>query len=194
MRPITRHLSQCFLAGALTLLPAVGLVLTVASLESSIAGSWLARQPFYFPGLGLVLTAATVYLVGLAVSTLLGRWLWARLDTILDRLPLLGQLYQTAKQVLGSGHGKEAMFQRAVLVASGEGGGEEVGLVTGEIPDAGGGRKLTVFIPGSPNPTNGRLLILDARATRPLNLPVNEALKAIVSLGKMPLSLPPDKS
>ncbi len=184
MHPLTRHLSRCFLAGVVAILPATGLLLTLAYLESTIAGSWLAQQPFYIPGLGLMLAVLGIYLIGLAVSTFLGRWLWGHFDALVDRLPLLGQLYQTCKQILGYGHGKGAIFQRVVLVADNDSTGEEIGLVTGEISGASGQRKLTVFIPGAPNPTNGRLVILDAGATRPLDLPVSDALKTIVSLGK----------
>lgn len=192
MRPFTRHLSRCFLAGVVALLPAVGLVLTVTYLESTIAGSWLAVQPFYFPGLGLVLAVVVVYLVGLTVSTFLGRWLWSRFDALLDGLPLLGQCYQTCKQVLGYGHGNGAVFQRTVLVVSSDAASEEIGLVTGETIGTNGQRKLTVFIPGAPNPTNGRLVTLDASATRSLDLSVSDALKTIVSLGKSS-ALPPQE-
>ncbi|MSR58002.1 MAG: hypothetical protein EXS05_10040, partial [Planctomycetaceae bacterium] len=54
--PLGQHLgvTRCLLAGLVALLPIGGFVLTVVYLERSIAESWLARQPFYFPGLGLI--------------------------------------------------------------------------------------------------------------------------------------------
>jgi uncharacterized membrane protein len=90
MQYISRHLTRCFLAGIVALLPIGAFVLTVAYLEAMIAGSWLARQPYYFPGLGLLATAGVIYLIGLTVSTFLGRWLWKRVDVLFDSLPALG--------------------------------------------------------------------------------------------------------
>src|SRR5579872_2369151 len=167
---IAKHISRCFLAGIVALLPIGGMVFTVVYLEVTIAGSWLARQPFYFPGLGLLTTAAAIYLIGLTVSTFLGRWLWGRVDSLFDNLPALGRLYQTLKQIIGYGEGKDAIFQRVVLIRSSSPDGSELGLVTNETADAAGTQKLIVFIPGAPNPTAGRLVVIDADRTVPLSV------------------------
>lgn len=186
MRFFTRHLTRCSIAGIVALLPVGGLVLTIAFLESSIARAW-PDDVFYFPGLGLVAAFAIVYLIGLVVSTFLGRWLWKRIDALIENLPALGQLYQTLKQILGYGEGKEAIFQRVVLVRARETGSEEIGLLTSEFTDERGARKLTVFVPGAPNPATGRLLVADDEAVRPLDISVSDALKSLVSVGKAPL-------
>src|SRR5260370_12423509 len=112
---ISRHVTRCFLAGIVALLPIGGFVLTVAYLEAMIAESWLAKQPFYFPGLGLLATAAAIYLIGLTVSTFLGRWLWTRGDFLFDRLPALGRVYSTLQQNIGFGGREECIFQSAGL-------------------------------------------------------------------------------
>jgi len=189
MQILSKHLSRCFLAGLVALLPIGGFVLTVVYLEATIAGSWLAKQPYYFPGLGLLATAAAIYLIGLTVSTFLGRWLWTRVDVLFDSLPALGRLYQTLKQIIGYGEGKDAIFHRVVLIRGSEPDGSELGLVTNETTDATGARKLIVFVPGAPNPTTGRLIVIDAKCTMPLSITVNDALKSLLSVGKTPLSL-----
>ena len=188
MRFITSHVSRCFLAGVVALLPIGALVLTVTYLEKTIAAAW-PKQLLYFPGLGLLGAAALIYLVGLTVSTLIGRWLWRVIDSVLDRLPALGTFYQTLKQILGYGAGKEAIFQQVVLVPDRQFGGYEIGLVTNRVVHPGEPEKLFVFVPGAPNPTLGRLVIVDAGMIRPLNVPVNEALKTLVSVGKTPISI-----
>src|SRR5262245_21878357 len=99
MSYLTRHISRCFLAGLVALLPIGGFILTVVYLESAISESWLARQPWYVPGFGLLATAAGIYAIGLTVSTFIGRWAWNKLDFVLDSLPMLGRLYQTLKQI-----------------------------------------------------------------------------------------------
>src|SRR5579872_2137260 len=191
MQFISRHVSKCFLAGIVALLPIGGFVITVVYLESLIAGSWLARQPYYFPGLGLIATAAIIYAMGLTVSTFLGRWVWRKVDLVFDSLPALGRLYQTLKQIIGYGEGKDAIFQRVVLIRGAEPDGAELGLVTNETADAAGARRLIVFVPGAPNPTVGRLVVIDSERTIALSVSVSDALKTLLSVGKTPLSLSP---
>lgn len=193
MQIISRHITQCFLAGIVALLPIGGFVLAVFYLESMIASSWLARQPWYFPGLGLLATAVIIYLIGLTVSTFLGRWAWKRVDVLFDSLPALGRLYQTLKQIIGYGEGKDAIFQRVVLIRGSEPDGSELGLVTNETTDESGAMKLIVFVPGAPNPTVGRLIVIDGARTIPLSISVSDALKTLLSVGKTPISLAPVK-
>jgi uncharacterized membrane protein len=185
MKFITAHLSRCFLAGVVALLPIGALVLTVAYLENTVAAVWPKQVPYY-PGLGILAAGGCIYVVGLTVSTFIGRWLWRLVDSVLDRLPALGTFYQTLKQILGYGEGRDAVFHAVVLVEDRQGGGQEIGLVTNRLasPDGLSPEKLVVFIPGAPNPTSGRLVVLDAGSVRALNAPVSEALKALVSVGK----------
>lgn len=187
---LVNHITRCLLAGLVALLPIGGFVLTVIYLESTIAGSWLARQPFYFPGLGLIASTVGIYLIGLTVSTFVGRWLWALLDRVLDSLPMLGRLYQTLKQIVGYGEGKDAIFQGVVLVPNGKNEGSELGLVTNGIASAGGVRQLVVFVPNAPNPTSGRLVVIDASEVQPLTMAVSDAMKVLLSVGKTSLALP----
>ncbi len=191
MQFFSKHISRCFLAGIVALLPIGGFVFTVVYLEATIAGSWLAKQPYYFPGLGLLATAAAIYLIGLTVSTFLGRWLWQRVDLLFDSLPALGRLYQTLKQIIGYGEGKDAIFQRVILIRGSEPDGSELGLVTNQTTDETGATRLIVFVPGAPNPTAGRLIVIDAERTIPLSVTVNDALKTLLSVGKTPVSLAP---
>jgi uncharacterized membrane protein len=183
MKPLVGHLTRCLIAGFVALLPVGGLIFSVAYAEYLISEVWLLDQDFYFPGLGLLAVAAALYIVGLVVSTFLGRWIWSRVDRLLEKLPTLGQLYQTLKQVIGYGEGEDAIFRQVVLLNGQAPGTQEFGLVTNEVVD-GGTKKLTVFVPGAPNPAAGRLVLVAAQDVQPVNLPVSDALKALVSLGK----------
>lgn len=187
MKSLGRHVARHMAAGIVALLPIGGFVLTVVWLETTIAGSWLARQPYYFPGCGLLAAAALIYVLGLTVSTVIGRWAWSRFDTLLDRLPALGWLYRSLKEILGYAHGGEAIFRQVVLLASRESCGEELGLVTGSVRDASGAEMLVVFVPGAPNPTTGRLLLVDPEKAQPVPISPSEAMQALVSLGKVSL-------
>ena len=94
----------------------------------------------------------------------------------------MGPIYQTLKQVLGYGEGPEAVFRRAVLVPCRDLPGYEVGLVTRESSDA-----LTVFVSGAPNPSAGRLLMIEPDQVKPLEVPVSNVLKCLVSIGALGL-------
>ena len=75
--------------------------------------------------------------------------------------------------------------QRDAVVALDAATGAKLGFVTQEIiEEATGARKAIVFIPFSPTPTNGRLVLLDEQAMRPVNMSVNEAFKTSIALGK----------
>ena len=182
MNSILGHLTRCLVAGFVALLPVGGFVLSVGYAEYLIAEWWLQSQDFYFPGLGLLGVALILYFVGLVVSTFLGRWAWKRVDSLLNRLPTLGQLYQTLKQVLGYGDGEDAIFRKVVLIEGEAPGTRELGLVTNETVEN-GTQRLTVFIPGAPNPAAGRLVLIAAQDVRPIDMPVSDALKTLVALG-----------
>ncbi|MEO6594443.1 MAG: DUF502 domain-containing protein [Planctomycetota bacterium] len=185
----TRHLTRCMVAGIVALLPLGGAAFTIVWMEGAISGSWLSRQSWYFPGLGLLLALLAVYLVGLFVTTFIGRWLWRRTDRLLESLPLLGTLYQSLKEVLGYDTGKERFFLGVVAVACDE--GHEIGFVTGESPGPDGTPHKLVFVPSSPNPTNGRLMLVAPGKLQKLDVRTADALRALVSMGKTSLQTRP---
>ena len=189
MKRLFGHVTRCLLAGIVALLPIGGLVLTIGYLESMISSAGLTALPFYFPGLGLLVAFVVLYLIGLVLTTFIGKWLWARIDSLLHRLPLLGPMYGSLKQILGYGEGKDAVFHETVLVQSPSGPGEEFGLVTNRVSMPDGGERLVVFVPGAPNPTSGRLLVCKPEDTRRVDMPVNTTLKALVAVGKTDIRL-----
>lgn len=182
----TRHISRAFVAGVIALLPIGGFIFAVVWMETTVSKSWLAEQAWYFPGLGIVIAAAVIYLIGVTVSSFLGKWFWRTIDRLLDRVPALGMLYRTLKQIVGYGEGKEGMFLGVVLVpARGmDEGAVEIGLVTSERLRADGTKELTVFVPAAPMPTAGRLIMLEESRIRRIDTPVSVALKQLVSVGK----------
>jgi uncharacterized membrane protein len=180
---LIKHVSKCFLAGMVAILPIGGTVLTVAYLESTISDSGIAKLPFYFPGLGLLLAVVVVYLLGLLTTTIVGRWAWKRIDEAAGRMPIAGRLYVSLKQILGYGAGEDAVFKAVVMVRSTIDQSEEIGLVTGKLKAEGGLDKLVVFVPGSPNPTSGRLVVVAPENVKPSDLPVHDALRLLVTLG-----------
>jgi uncharacterized membrane protein len=189
MNQISRHFTKNILAGLVAILPIGGLILTIGYLETSISSAGLTRLPFYFPGLGILLALVMIYLIGLILTTFIGKWLWKLIDKLLNNLPALGKLYQTLKQILGYGEGEDAIFQQTVLVPAQGGTGMEIGLVTNRIKLPDGSENLVIFIPGSPNPTTGRLVISKPDMVTQTKTPVNSAFKILVAAGKSEIDL-----
>lgn len=185
MNSLTRHVTRCLVGGIVALLPIGGTILGVAYLEGVLTASWRSEVSVYFPGLGLLLAVAAIYFVGLFVTTFLGKWLWRRADVVLEKLPVLGSLYQSLKEVLGYDSDRDRFFEAVVAVPVD--GGFEIGLVTGSAPGPDGEEHSVVFVPSSPNPTNGRLLLLPPDRMKTLDLRAADALRGLVSLGKTPL-------
>lgn len=189
MKSISHHFTKNILAGLVAILPIGGLVITIAYLENSISGAGLTLLPFYFPGLGILLVLVLIYAIGLILTTFIGKWLWSWVDKLLNNLPALGRLYASLKQILGYGEGEAAMFHETVLVPAQGGSGMEIGLVTNRIRLPDGRENLVIFIPGSPNPTNGRLILTRPDQVTATQIPVNAAFKILLAAGKSEIDL-----
>lgn len=185
MQRIQTHFVHSLIAGIVALLPIAGLAVTVVYFENQVAASWLKEQGFYFFGLGLLLVAVLLYLVGLTVSTFIGRWLWRKFDSFLAQVPVLGNLYQTMKQIFGYDEGPKGLFRRVVFVPGTLAEQTEIGLVTQEPSEQTDGR-LVVFIPTAPSPTNGRLVFIEPEKVLPSSMTASQAMQFIVSLGSLP--------
>ena len=178
-----KHLSKYFVAGIVVIMPIGGTILILGYLESTISSSGISTFPFYFPGLGLLLTCILIYLLGLMTTTLAGQWLWNKFDKMVNSVPAIGRMYVSLKQILGYGEGEDAVFKEVVMVNSLSENGKEMGLVTNRYQDAQGHQKLFVFIPSAPNPTSGRMVVLSPEHVEPSTITVHDALKTLVTIG-----------
>lgn len=182
MDKIKNHFVVCLITGLVTVLPIGGTILLIVFAERSL--SPLIPAKFYLPGAGLLLVVVLLYLLGLTLTSVIGRWLWQALDQGLGHIPGIGTIYRTLKQILGFDGGEGALFERVVLVQDDSVGSTELGLVTGSEGE-GSSKLLVVFLPGSPNPAQGRLLRLPASRVIATDWSVDKALKSLFSLGKV---------
>jgi uncharacterized membrane protein len=186
MSSVQTHLRKTFLAGVFAAMPiaVTGFVVWYVDSKTRVIAQKLfgANVPF----LGVLVAVVAIYLLGVAVTSLLGRFFLRTADRLLARVPLLKPVYQTWKQVvLTPGEG---IFARVVLVADETGRMDMLGFTSG-IPTA--GDRLCVFVPAAPNPTNGRLYFVRREHCRLLDLSSEEAFKLILSGGSyVPAGLP----
>ena len=195
------NLRKWFFAGLLVLVP---LAITIWLLEWAISSldktllllpkawqpdSWL---PVHIPGFGVILTLAVLLLVGAIVSNFLGKRLIGWWDALLGRIPVVRSIYSSVKQVsdtLFSENGNA--FRQAVLVEWPRQGAWTIGFVTG-VPSGDvlitlqhgvHDEYLSVYVPTTPNPTSGYMMMFKKSECQPLSMSVDEALKYVVSMG-----------
>ncbi|MCX7866953.1 DUF502 domain-containing protein [Limisphaera sp. VF-2] len=135
-------------------------------------------------GLAVVLIAG----VGRITRHYLGRRLISWVDQVILSVPLLNKIYSVLKQVNEAfSLGKKGAFQTVVLVEFPRPGMYALGFVTGEheneVEEVVGERAVTVFVPTTPNPTSGFLLVVPETQLRRLRMPVGDAVRFIVSVG-----------
>jgi uncharacterized membrane protein len=142
------------------------------------------------PGLGIVLTLVLIWLTGLLASNVLGRRLIGIGNSLLTRLPIIGSIYGPVKQFTETlvSTEKDRGFRRVVLAEYPSRGLWILGFVTGEVRFEDGKMGRCVFVPTSPNPATGWMVICPSEKVRDTRLTVEEAMQLIVSGG---LVVPP---
>lgn len=146
--------------------------------------------PFTVPGVGLILAIFGLMVIGALTANLFGRTLVSWGEMMLDRMPIVRNVYRALKQIFETVLSKSsASFQRVGLIEYPRRGIYSLVFVStetrGEINhrlDDGDGM-LSVFLPTTPNPTSGFLLFVPRRDVAILDMTVEEAAKLVISAG-----------
>jgi uncharacterized membrane protein len=178
MGRIQTHVRNKLVAGALAAIPVALTAFILWYVDSKARGLFGIQYPL----LGLLVGMAGLYLLGVFITSLIGRWVLSGADVVLAHLPGLRDLYQSWKQMAFSPEGDEGIFARVVLVPDETGRMRMLGFSTRKSIE-GDPETMCVFVPGSPNPTSGRLYFVPARECVALELPARVALKVLVSGG-----------
>ena len=194
---IKKIIRKYFLAGLLALIPlfltgwvllglmgltdrVLGLIPKIYRPESFIG--------FPIPGLGLILSLAIIFLIGALITNVIGRGLLAHGERVMKNIPLLRWFYFSTKQLLEAIFVQgEDSFRRVILVEYPRKGIYSIGFVTGEargqLDEHVPGPAYTVFVPTTPNPTSGYLIVVPESEAIPLDWSVDEAFRIIISAG-----------
>ena len=144
--------------------------------------------PYGLPGLGVLILLLFLILVGMLTANYVGRWLVGIGQRILSRVPVISGIYSALKKLFETvmGHNTQA-FRKAVLVEYPRKGMWTVAFMT--APVYVGFKKMlpkdmiTLYVPTTPNPTSGFMVYVPKKDIKELNIPVEEALKMILSMG-----------
>lgn len=150
---------------------------------------------WYWSLIALLLAVLLISAVGFLARYYFGKRLIEWADQAMMNVPLLNKFYGAIKQINEAFSGSKNSFKTVVLVEFPGPGNYSVGFVTNEaqgvVQKQAGKNLVSVFIPTTPNPTSGFLILVDEEKLTVLDMSVAEGIKYIVSLGAIaPENLP----
>ncbi len=143
---------------------------------------------FDLPGFGIVLAIAVVFFTGMFLTNILGNKMVSLWEQLLSHIPIIRSIHTAVKQLIHTFFSDDSQsFKQVLLIEY-----PRKGLWTlafqsndndGEIADKVGHKMINVFVPTSPNPTSGFVLIVPEETATPLEMSVEDGLRMIMSLG-----------
>ncbi len=192
------------LAGLVVWLPVLAtfgiLSFIVELLDKTLSLIPKAYQPeqlfgFQIPGLGVLLSLLLLFVTGLLATNFLGQRFVIWSESVLERIPLVRSIYNASKQVIQAIFATNSQaFRKVLLVEYPRKGMWTIAFQTGVgnamVDKELGAEMLSIFIPTTPNPTSGFLMMVPKSEVREVAMTIDEALKFIISLGMMQPGLP----
>ena len=192
-RSILVRLRNYFLAGVVTLIPigiTIYLVLLIVKISSKILPKELNPNhylPYEIPGVEIVISFFLITLIGWLSLSFLGRKLLNIFNNVLKKIPILRTIYSAITQMTQTFTKNDGKKQNVVLVEYPRKGSWAVGFATkentGEISKKTNENLVNVFVPTTPNPTSGFLLMFPKKEVIYLDISFEEASRFIVSAG-----------
>lgn len=143
---------------------------------------------FHIPGLGVILTFLVLFLTGMLAANFVGRYVVGGWESLLDRIPVVRSIYGGAKnfaEIVFSDSNES--FKQVLLIEYPRKGLYSLAFQTssdlGEVQGRTGEDVVCCFVPTTPNPTSGFVIMVPRRDITVLDMDVDEALKMIISLG-----------
>lgn len=176
-----KFVRNTFLAGVFAAIPLVVTIFVLWYVDH------LTREPVKavagidvpFAGVGLALVG--IFVLGILVRSLIGRFVLVAIDRLLLRVPVLAEVYKAWKQISLTPGGSQGIYSKVVLVQL-EGDAWHLAFTSGDAI-GGGSDAVCVFVPTTPNPMVGRLLFVPRSRCRPTRLSVEEVFKFLLSGG-----------
>jgi len=192
-RSIFKSIRNYFIAGVVVLIPigiTVYLTLFIIKVSSNILPKELNPNhylPYNIPGVEIIISIFLITLIGWLSLSFIGRRLLKLFEDILKRIPILRTIYSAITQMTETFTKSEGNTKNVVLVEYPRKGTWAVGFATKEntsgIADKAKQDLVNVFIPTTPNPTSGFLLMFPKKDVIYLDITFEQASKFIVSAG-----------
>ena len=192
-RSIFTKIRNYFITGVVVLIP-IGITIYLTILITSVSSKILPKEinpnhylPYNIPGLEIIITLFLITFIGWLSLSFIGKRLLNLFNTVLKRIPILRTIYSAIVQMTETFTKTDNQKKNVVLVEYPRKGTWAVGFATkensGEITDKLNRKLINVFVPTTPNPTSGFLLMFPKEEVVYLDLSFEEASKFIVSAG-----------
>ena len=192
-RSILVKFRNYFFTGVVVLIP-IGITLYFTLFLTNISSKFLPKEinpnhylPYDIPGVEIIISIFLITLIGWLSLSFIGRKLLEILNSILKRIPILRTIYSALSQMTETFTKDESGKKNVVLIEYPRKGMWAVGFATkdntGEISSKTKKNLVNVFVPTTPNPTSGFLLMFPKEEVIYLDMTFEEASKFIVSAG-----------
>ena len=187
-RRIERHVQGRTVGGLMDLVPLLVTVVVLAFVIEKTDGfirplAFVSGQPWDFPGIGIIALIIIFYLVGLIISTRLGRTAMDLKNAALNAVPVVGSIYGVTQQAATT-MGSQYQFNRVVFLEWPREGMIAMGFVTGRAASTKTGDSMAiVYIPTVPNPTSGNMAFVMEDDLFETTVTVEDAMKMVFSGG-----------
>lgn len=187
-RTLAAHFTRTMGTGLLLLVPVMITYLVLRLIFDAIDGILQPGLQTLFdrniPGSGALLLFILVYLVGLLGAFFLGKQLIRVAQNLLLKVPVIGAVYSSAKQLIDSFSGSSATgFKRVVAIEYPRPGAWTIGFLTSMTTDEGGNPMALVYVPTAPTPNSGWVAVFPIGDVYDTDLSVQQALRLILSGG-----------
>ena len=192
-KPLALKLRNYFFTGVIVLIP-IGFTLYLSKFLINFSTKLVPSElnpntylPYSIPGIEIILTIIFITIVGGLSLSFLGKKFLQVVDDLFKKIPILRTIYSALGQMTESFRNQEGSKKSVVLIEYPRKGTWAVGFATkenqGEIKDKTNEELINVFVPTTPNPTSGFLLMFPKKDLIYLDMNFEEASKFIVSAG-----------
>jgi len=192
-RSIFSRIRNYFIAGIVVLIP-IGITIYLTIFLISISSKIIPKEinpnhylPYEIPGVEIIIAVFLITFIGWLSLSFLGKKLLTIFNTVLKKIPILRTIYSAIGQMTKSFTTTDKNSKNVVLVEYPRKGCWAVGFATqensGEISNKVNKKLINIFLPTTPNPTSGFLLMIPKEDVIYLDMSFEEASKFIVSAG-----------
>lgn len=203
-----KGLKRSFIAGLIVLMPLGVTFIVIRFLLEKIGqpasvvffGSWLNNLDkqwieFFASLLSILIVIGLITMFGWLSKFFLGKTFLKFTESLIQNIPFINTIYNTVKQIVDTiGQNQKAVFEKAVLVQFPSKGMYSIGFLTnraqGEVQEKTKENVCNVFVPTTPNPTTGFLIMVPEADLVLLDMSVGDAIKLIISGGTVIPNLP----
>ena len=192
-KSLLSSLRNNFIAGVVVLIP-IGITLYLTVFIINVSSKLIPKEinpnhylPYNIPGLEILIAVLLITIIGWLSLSFIGKRLFNLFESVLNKIPIIRTVYSAVEQLIETFTKSKSDKKTVVLIEYPRKGVYAVGFATkentGEISKKTNENLVNVFVPTTPNPTSGFLLMFPKKEVIYLDISFEEASRFIVSAG-----------